>query len=162
MRKEKSMSAWRCLSWRTIAGMALFVGAVGDARPAGAQDILEWAKEHTAKWYAAFNAGDPSAMAQLYASDAVLLLQGETFSGRGEIEKFHAGNFAKVRYSCTWSISSVSMVDHLAAVWGDDACVETPKSGAPPQMWQGRWLTVYQLQPDGSWLIVRDSGEEAK
>ena len=57
---------------------------------------------------------------------------------------------------------SVSMVDHLAAVWGDDACVETPKSGAPSQAWQGRWLTVYQLQPDGSWLIVRDSGEEAK
>jgi len=78
------------------------------------------------------------------------------------IEAFHTGNFAKVRYNCTYTIESVSMVDHIAAVWGDDACVETPKSGAPPQAWQGRWLTVYQLQPDGSWLIVRDSGEEAK
>jgi len=27
--------------------------------------------------------------------------------------------------------------------------------------WKGRWLTVYQLQPDGSWMIVRDSGEDA-
>ena len=102
------------------------------------------------------------AIVQLYASDAVLLLQGETFNGRGAIEAFHTGNFAKVRYNCTYTIESVSMVDHIAAVWGDDACVETPKSGAPPQAWQGRWLTVYQLQPDGSWLIVRDSGEEAK
>jgi uncharacterized protein (TIGR02246 family) len=146
-----------------MVGVALCASAVGGgSRPASAQEILQWGKEHTARWYAAFNAGDPKAMVQLYASDAVLLLQGETFSGRGEIESFHAGNFAKVRYSCTWSITSISMVDHLAAVWGDDHCVETPKSGAPPQSWEGRWLTVYQLQPDGSWLIVRDSGEEAK
>ena len=53
------------------------------------------------------------------------------------------------------------MVDNLAAVWGEDACVETPRAGATSSDWQGRWLTVYQLQPDGSWLIVRDSGEEA-
>ena len=156
------MTSWHRLSLRAIVGVALFAGTVGQPRPASAQAILEWAKDHTAKWYAAFNAGDVAAIVQLYASDAVLLLQGETFSGRGAIEAFHTGNFAKVRYSCTWTIDSVSMVDNLAAIWGDDACVETPKSGAPSQAWQGRWLTVYQLQPDGSWLIVRDSGEEAK
>ena len=156
------MKPWRRLSLCAAAVVALLLGTVGNSRPASAQEILEWAKDHTAKWYAAFNAGDVSAIVQLYASDAVLLLQGETFNGRGAIEAFHAGNFAKVRYSCTWTIESVSIVDHLAAVWGDDACVETPKSGAPSQAWQGRWLTVYQQQPDGSWLIVRDSGEEAK
>ena len=156
------MRSWRRLSLRVTAGVVLFVGTIGNSRATSAQAILEWAKDHTAKWYAAFNAGDVPAIVQLYASDAVLLLQGETFNGRGAIEAFHTGNFAKVRYSCTWTIDSVSMVDNLAAVWGDDACVETPKSGAPPQSWQGRWLTVYQLQPDGSWLIVRDSGEEAK
>ena len=156
------MKAWRRLSLRVTVGVVLFAGTVGTSRPASAQAILEWAKDHTAKWYAAFNAGDVPGMVQLYASDAVLLLQGETFSGRGAIEAFHTGNFAKVRYSCTYTIESVSMVDNLAAIWGDDACVETPKSGGPSQAWQGRWLTVYQLQPDGSWLIVRDSGEEAK
>ena len=156
------MTSWHRLPMRVIVGVALFAGTVGHSRPAFAQAILEWAKDHTAKWYAAFNAGDVPAIVQLYASDAVLLLQGETFNGRGAIEAFHTGNFAKVRYNCTYTIESVSMVDHIAAVWGDDACVETPKSGAPPQAWQGRWLTVYQLQPDGSWLIVRDSGEEAK
>jgi uncharacterized protein (TIGR02246 family) len=149
-------------AWRAAVGALLLLGMVGRPRPASAQAILEWAKAHTAKWYAAFNAGDASAIIQLYASDAVLLLQGETFNGRGAIEAFHRGNFAKVHYACTWTIDSVSMVDNLAAVWGDDACVETPTSGGPSQSWQGRWLTVYQLQPDGSWLIVRDSGEEAK
>jgi len=156
------MSSWPRFSLRTAAGVVLLAGMVGHSRPASAQAILDWAKDHTTKWYTAFNAGDASAIIQLYASDAVLLLQGETFNGRGAIEAFHKGNFAKARYSCTWTIDSVSMVDNLAAVWGDDACVETPTSGAPSQSWQGRWLTVYQLQPDGSWLIVRDSGEEAK
>lgn len=156
------MKSWRRLSLRVTVGVVLLAGTVGNARPASAQVILEWAKEHTARWYAAFNAGDVPAIVGLYASDAVLLLQGETFSGRGAIEAFHTGNFANVRYACTWTINSVTMVDNLAAVWGADACVETPKSGAPSRAWQGRWLTVYQLQPDGSWLIVRDSGEEAK
>jgi uncharacterized protein (TIGR02246 family) len=156
------MKSWHRRSLRVIVGAALFGGTLGHSRPASAQAILEWAKDHTAKWYAAFNAGDVPAIVQLYASDAVLLLQGETFNGRGAIEAFHRGNFEKVRYSCTFTIDSVSIVDHLAAIWGDDACIETPKSGAPAQKWQGRWLTVYQLQPDGSWLIVRDSGEEAK
>jgi uncharacterized protein (TIGR02246 family) len=156
------MRSWHRRSLRVIVGVALFAGTLGHSRPASAQAILEWAKDHTAKWYAAFNAGDVPAIVQLYASDAVLLLQGETFNGRGAIEAFHRGNFEKVRYSCTFTIESVSRVDNLAAIWGDDACVETPKSGAPVQAWQGRWLTVYQLQPDGSWLIVRDSGEEAK
>jgi uncharacterized protein (TIGR02246 family) len=156
------MTSWRRYSLRATVGIALLAAIVGNPRPVSAQAILEWAKDHTAKWYAAFNAGDASAIIELYASDAVLLLQGESFNGRGAIEAFHKGNFAKVRYSCTYTIDSVSMVDNLAAVWGDDACVETPTSGAPSQSWQGRWLTVYQLQPDGSWLIVRDSGEEAK
>ena len=130
------------LAWRCFAGTGLGHSRLGIRTEA----ILEWAKDRTAKWYAAFNAGDASAMIQLYASDAVLLLQGETFNGRGAIEKFHTGNFAKVRYSCTYTIESVSMVDNLAAIWGDDACVETPKSGAPPR-WQGRWLTVSSCNP---------------
>src|SRR2546430_12134649 len=43
-----------------------------------------------------------------------------SFNGRGAIEAFHTGNFAKVRYNCTYTIESVSMVDHIAAVWGED------------------------------------------
>ena len=130
------MKSWCRLSLRVMVGVALFIGTVGHSRPVAGQAILEWAKDHTAKWYAAFNAGDVPAIVQLYASDAVLLLQGETFNGRGAIETFHTDNFAKVRYSCTWTIDSVSMVDNLAAAWGEDRCVETPKSGGAAQNWK--------------------------
>ena len=144
------------MSLRVMVGVALFAGTVGHSRPASAQAILEWAKDHTAKWYAAFNAGDVPAIVQLYASDAVLLLQGETFNGRGAIEAFHRGNFEKVRYSCTFTIESVSMVDHLAAVWGDDACVETPKSGAPARRGKADGLRCTSCSPM-AWLYGRQS-----
>jgi ketosteroid isomerase-like protein len=45
-------------------------------------------------------------------------------------------------------------------VAGSDSCAETSKSGGQVRSWKGRFLTVYQQQPDGSWMIVRDSGAE--
>lgn len=122
----------------------------------------EWVRQHTEQWYAAFGAGDAVAMGKLYASDAVLVLQGETFQGRTEIEAFHRGNFEKAKFTCTFTIIGMAAVDKLAAVWGDDSCADAPKSGGPPADWKGRWLMVYQRQPDGSWIIVRDAGEEAR
>ena len=62
---------------------------------------------------------------------------------------------------CTWTIEGMSTVDKVAAVWGNDSCLDTPRTGGAAVSWKGRWLTVYQLQPDGSWMIVRDSGEPA-
>ena len=48
----------------------------------------------------------------------------KTFNGRGAIEAFHKGNFAKARYSCTWTIDSVSMVDNLVRPWEVSGKVE--------------------------------------
>ena len=155
------MKSWRLRSLRVAIAVALCVSTVGNSVRHPREAILDWAKGAHSEMVRRLQCGRRPAIVQLCAVMPSCSFRGETFSGRGAIEAFHTGNFAKVRYSCTWTIS-VSMVDNLAAVWGDDACVETPKSGAPAQSWQGRWLTVYQLQPDGSWLIVRDSGEEAK
>jgi ketosteroid isomerase-like protein len=96
----------------------------------------------------------------MHTDDAVLLLAGLTIEGPAQIQAFHASQFEKVRFNCAWTIQGVSIVDRLAAVWGTDACVETPKSGAPPVKWNGRFMTLYQLQPDGTWMVIRDTGEE--
>jgi uncharacterized protein (TIGR02246 family) len=112
------------------------------------------------QWYAAFNTGDAAAIIRLYAPDATLLLQGRAFEGRSAIEAFHRSNFAAARFSCTWTIDAASVVDRLAALWGTDQCAETPASGGAPSRWSGHWLTVFQMQSDGQWMIVRDSGEE--
>ncbi len=153
--------AGRGLSWRAaVAGISL-IGALGCASSAFAQAVPEWARDRTDRWYTAFNTGDTVAISELYAEDAVLFLEGQTFDGRPAIEAFHEGNFAKARFECVWTIRGFTTVDKLAAVWGDDNCIDTPKLGGAPLSWSGRWLMVYQLQPDGSRLIVRDSGEAA-
>jgi uncharacterized protein (TIGR02246 family) len=112
------------------------------------------------RWYAAFNAGDADALMKLYAPDATLLLGGRAYAGRAAIESFHRRNFAGARFACTWTIEAGAAADALTAVWGTDTCTETPVAGGQTLRWTGRWVTVFQKQPDGSWLIVRDSGEE--
>ena len=145
-----------------LAGIVLLGATLGVSTSASAQVVPGWLKDHTEKWYTAFNAGDSAAMARLYTADAVLLLQGQVFEGRPAIEAFHKGNFAAARFNCTWTINGNTIVDKVAAVWGDDSCIDTPKAGGPPGDWKGHWLTVYQQQADGSWMIVRDSAEDAR
>ena len=129
-------------------------------RDAAAQNIPEWARERTTAWYNAFNSGNATALANMHTTDAVLLLAGITMEGRQAIERFHAGQFAKVSFNCNWTIQGVSVVYRLGVVWGTDICTETPKGAAKPVKWNGRFMTIYQLQADGTWMIIRDTGEE--
>jgi uncharacterized protein (TIGR02246 family) len=112
------------------------------------------------RWYAAFNAGDAAGLSRLYAPDAALILRQEVFQGRAAIEAFHEENFAKIEARCRFTIEGVSSTARLGAVWGEDDCSGTPRAGGATLKWRVRWLTVFQQQPDGTWLIVRDSGEE--
>jgi uncharacterized protein (TIGR02246 family) len=125
-----------------------------------AQNMPEWARERTTAWYNAFNSGNATALANMHTDDAVLLIAGITMEGRQAIEKFHAGQFAKVTFNCEWKIQGVSVVYRLGVVWGSDTCTETPKGGARPLKWNGRFMTIYQMQADGTWMIIRDTGEE--
>ena len=145
-----------------FAAMLLVIVALGGSASVFAQGIPPWLTDRTKQWYTAFNAGDAAAIIRLYALNAVLFLDGEMFDGRGAIEEFHRDNFGKARFDCMWTIRGATLVDKLAVVWGDDSCIDTPRSGGAPQMWEGRWLMVYQQHADGSWLIVRDGGEESR
>jgi uncharacterized protein (TIGR02246 family) len=147
---------------KRLGVLAVLCGVLAGSRPAVAQGPPAWAQERTRQWYAAFNAGDAVAIGRLYAPDAVLLIEGMTHAGHDAVQAFHAANFETARFDCTWTIVGLTTVDKLAAVWGEDACVDSPKTAGPAQSWKGHWLMVYQRQPDGSWLIVRDSGEDAR
>ena len=143
--------------WRVPVLVAVMVAAaVGSA---SAQAIPDWARERTTAWYNAFNSGNAIALASMHAPDAVLLVGSITMTGREAIQGFHAGQFDKVRFDCAWTIQGVSVVHRLAAIWGTDTCTETPKSGPGMRKFNGRFMTMYQLQADGSWMVIRDTGE---
>jgi ketosteroid isomerase-like protein len=123
-----------------------------------AQVVPQWLQEQERKWLEAFNAGNAAALTALYASDAVILLD-QTVRGRAAIKEFEDGYFGATRFTCVFPIDGVQTLDKLTAVWGTSTCARTPKSGGASQTTKGRWLRVYEQQPDGSWIIVRDTGQ---
>jgi uncharacterized protein (TIGR02246 family) len=149
-------------STRYAATVALLAGGLGVAAVSlGAQTTPAWAQDANAKWYAAFNAGDAVAIAKFYAPDAVVFVTDQTLRGRDAVQAYHKGNFDKTRFKCEWAIDSVQAVGKQAAVLGHDSCVETPKAGGAAKTTKSRWLTIYERQADGSWLMVRDASEPA-
>src|SRR5687767_4110835 len=110
------------LRWTVpMVTMAMLVMVVAAA---SAQTIPDWARERTTAWYNAFNSGNATALANMHAPDAVLLIAGITMEGKDAIQRFHAAQFEKVRFDCAWTIQGVSVVHRLAAVWGTDSCTE--------------------------------------
>ena len=131
----------------------------GAATTASAQTVPDWARERTTAWYNAFNSGDATALANMHTPDAVLLVSGIVMEGKDAIQRFHAAQFEQVRFDCAWTIQGVSVVHRLAAIWGTDSCTETQKSGPGTRKFNGRFMTMYQQQADGMWMIIRDTGE---
>jgi uncharacterized protein (TIGR02246 family) len=147
-------------SARRIVYLAVVAAALGIAAVSlSAQATPAWAQDANAKWYAAFEAGDAAAIARFYASDTVVFVPDQTLRGRAAIQAYHAGNFQKTRFKCDWGIDSVQTVGKQAAVLGHDSCVETPKAGGAAKTTKSRWLTIYEQQADGSWLMARDASE---
>lgn len=130
---------------------------------ASAQErVPEWLQEANRLWFEALSSGDASRLARLYSSDAVSITASRTLRGRDAIEAFHRGNFEKSTPKCTWRIHGAHVLEKQAAAWGTDTCTETPRSGAAAWTSQTRWLTIYERQADGSWLIVRESYDLVK
>jgi ketosteroid isomerase-like protein len=76
------------------ASLAVIMSACG--RSASLQEGTEAASEPTAAWAAAFNAGDPTTLAALYAEDARSLPPGgPPIVGRGQIESYWRGDIGK-------------------------------------------------------------------
>ena len=129
--------------------------------PVSAQSTSDWAKKALEQWYAAHDGGDAHALVRLYLDDAVLFEPDETARGRKAIEARYEKEFQKVRSSCTWAIDGQHMVGKQAAVWGHATCVGSRSSGGATNTTKGRWLTIFERQLNGSWLIARDAGEDA-
>jgi uncharacterized protein (TIGR02246 family) len=144
-----------------VAGVV--ITSAGTTGVACAQAAPAWGRDQLAAWYAAFNAGDAKAVAALYAPDAILVPSGKSpLRGRAAIEAYHVALHRATKYSCAGSFDGFSVVAGTAVGWGHDACTETPRAGGKGEQTKSRWLTVYEKQADGKWIIVRDVGEDLK
>ena len=132
--------------WQIVADMSVDTPADG-----GAPD---WAVESLAEWYEAFNARDAETLVGLYADNA------RTGGGEGRtaiMASFRSG-WAEADETCRGGYDGFQIVGGVAAGWGRDFCTHRETG----ELTVTRWLSVHDQQADGTWLLIRDWGEEVQ
>jgi len=125
---------------------------------ARARDLTEIEKLHHQD-IAATVAGDPKALAELWADDAVRLEPGPAEVGKKLIVQHDAETMEKngAMKILTYSpeIQDVKIVDGWAFEWGyfNSTYRESPTS--PVKSFRGKLLRVLEKQKDGSWKFAR-------
>ena len=103
------------------------------------------------EWLKAFNAGDASGVAQLYASGGRLMPPNSGIvEGRAAIEGF-VKEFVATGAQASFSLLTVHESPDLCAAVGE---YDMQIPGAPND--KGKFIEVWRRQPDGSWLIADD------
>jgi uncharacterized protein (TIGR02246 family) len=108
-------------------------------------------------WNKAYNAGDGTAVAALYAEDAVLLAPGApTVRGKASITEYYAKD-APAFAAAGLTVADVPTSDVAESgdlAWQSGTYKNTDKSGATVD--SGKFLTVL-LRKDRRWMIIRDT-----
>lgn len=107
------------------------------------------------RWLERMNGGDASGVAALYATNARLMAPNmDTVSGREAIEGF-CKEFTALDAKLSFNLLTVHEGGDICAAVGTYEMQVTPP-GAEPQQDQGKYIEIWQRQPDGEWLIVDD------
>ena len=111
-----------------------------------------------ARVIAGFKAGDANAAAAQYAPDAVVMLaEAPAMRGQAAIVEGLNGWFSEATITdFTLTTGDVMVAGDLAIETGAYTMTLTPKAGGAAHTDQGKYLTVWKKQPDGSWKLIRD------
>ena len=73
------------------------------------------------------------------------------------VDRFKAG-WAENDDVCSGDFDGFEVVGPIGVGWGRDTC--KPREGDGSAVALSNWLAVYEQQDDGSWLWIRDFGED--
>jgi uncharacterized protein (TIGR02246 family) len=151
------MNSFRKLSW-LAAGVVALAGCIGGVARAASPGSADEAaiRAQSRDWEKAYNAGDPKAVAALYAEDALLLPPGSPGArGRAAILEYFTKDIAGSR-----AAGEVFVVNPRTDVgvsgdqgWESGTYQVTVK-GAVAET--GKFLSVSRKK-DGKWLYIRDT-----
>ena len=140
-----------------------YLGLASVSSSLWAQPVPQWAHDGLAKWYAANNAEDAVRLAQLYSKDAVVKPPDRpAIRGRAAIEAFFRKGFESADAQTKGVTDGARVMNDLAVTWGHDESTSVPKGGGEATTRKTNWLAVHEKQPDGSWLLIRDTWSSAK
>lgn len=116
-------------------------------------------KDATAAYAAALNSGNLDAVAAMFASDASVLAPGMPIAtGTDAIKRSMTGMMAAMKLNLRLTPSKVSGQGDLAYMVGSFHATMRMKdtTQAAPPAEDGKFVEVYERQPDKSWKIVAD------
>jgi ketosteroid isomerase-like protein len=145
-------------SFALIAGLTLAACQPRETETAldadyGAPDFASMNEAYAA----ATNAGDAEAMGMLYAVDAVSMPpNASSLVGRAAIVADAAEDFATMTANLSSSTEGHYLMGDMAVDWGTYLFTGALKDSDITFTQEGKYVAIWQLQPDGSWQIVRD------
>ena len=106
---------------------------------------------------AALNAGDADGWAACFADDGVQMPPNfGTNAGRAAIEGWSKGFLTMFSCQFKLAVDEVQVTGHWAFERGRYDITIRPKSGGGSMDDNGKYITIYQKQPEGGWKIARD------
>lgn len=134
--------------------MAADSPAAAMADPASVRQSIDSANARATE---ALNKGDVEGWLTLYASDAVVLPPNQpAWRGTEGLRVGAQGMLSQVTLSgMKLNIEDVKVAGDLAVETGTYEMTMTPKQGKAIND-KGKYIVVWQHQPDGSWKIIRD------
>jgi uncharacterized protein (TIGR02246 family) len=157
---------------RLLPSLLLLLTAAGCAKPAEAppmppaidaaamKDTIQ-ARER--EWSAAFKAGDPAGIANLYTEDgATVQPAGDWFRGREAIAAGMKKQLDTLNVTAREDITEeVIPAGEYVVEFGHYSYTATSKTGKKPVTGAGRYVVVWRKDADGQWRLHRDLGSEA-
>jgi len=135
---------------------AIATGAASTEALAEARRAIE---KGNAQWVEAWGKGDSSLIASLFAEDGVQLVS------KGKLVKGRQSILERQKVAMAGVDPGVKVTVTTAGVWLDgDVAYETGKykyeykEKGKPGVDEGRYVTIWRRQKDGSWKLVMDMG----
>jgi uncharacterized protein (TIGR02246 family) len=136
----------------------ILIVAAGCAPKVDAPADVAAIKAMSTAWGQAQTAGDAAALSDQYADDAVRLDPNAPMKmGKEAIHSALRAYFGQYRDEAVDVAEDVRVIGDLAFARGTYVAKSTPKvPGAAVVDDKGKWVDVYQRQPDGAWKMIVD------
>ena len=108
-------------------------------------------------WIDAVNTGDLVGLLSSMVDDVMFLGPGEAPFGRDAFSPRFSAAHEQARINCISELQDVVVVGEVAYTLSRDTLSMTPRAGGGEMRFAGYRSTVYRKQPDGRWLLARDT-----